>query len=304
MIRVAMFDLGLTLIDAHNQPFDHVADALTAISKFKTADGKPLRSCLVSDFTMVTPPVTAKKVRPLFDEYLEVLDQTGLRPFFEPVQRRVTLSTHANALKPDRAVFETALRRLRVPVGLEQCLLITENTSHIKVARTRLRMKALQFSATGSRPFDFDDWAQAPALIAHLVDPLNNANIHAAVTAFLAANGVELTKLEGVGSARTLKFSGRVWCPVSVPGVGNQQPVHVEVPVHGKVTVGAKGALRSTIPSPSEIDVAEASAFVGSLAAHHQIAMASGRQSPGATHEIAVDEAGHQRLVRKRFSAR
>jgi hypothetical protein len=165
-------------------------------------------------------------------------------------------------------------------------------------------MQALQFSATGSRPFDFDDWAQAPALIAHLVDPLNNANIHAAVRAFLSANGVELTKLEGVGSESTLMASGRVWCPVSVAGVGNQQPVHVEVPVHGEVTIGAKGALRSTLPSPSASDVAEASAFVDSLAAHHQIATAAGRHSGGATHEITVDDAGRQRLVRKRFSAR
>jgi FMN phosphatase YigB (HAD superfamily) len=85
---------------------------------------------------MATPPITPKKIRPLFEEYLEVLDQTGLRPLFEPVERRVTLSTHANAFKPDRAMFETALRRLRVRATLDECLLITENTAHIKAART------------------------------------------------------------------------------------------------------------------------------------------------------------------------
>ena len=42
MIRVVMFDLGLTLVDNDVRPFAHVEDALTAISNFKTADGKPL----------------------------------------------------------------------------------------------------------------------------------------------------------------------------------------------------------------------------------------------------------------------
>ncbi len=86
MIRVVMFDLGMTLVDGERHPFPHVTDALTAIADFKTGDGKPLRSCLVSDFTMPTKPVTDAKVTALFEEYLAILDQTGLRRFFEPVK--------------------------------------------------------------------------------------------------------------------------------------------------------------------------------------------------------------------------
>ena len=77
MIRVVMFDLGMTLVDEHRRPFPHVEDALTAIAGFKTADGKALRSCLVSDFTMATPPVTAAKVTAIVNEYLAILDKTG-----------------------------------------------------------------------------------------------------------------------------------------------------------------------------------------------------------------------------------
>ena len=61
MIRVVMFDLGLTLLDANDQPFPHVKEALNAIAGFKTADGKKLRSCLVSDFDPPEPPVTPAK---------------------------------------------------------------------------------------------------------------------------------------------------------------------------------------------------------------------------------------------------
>jgi hypothetical protein len=247
--------------------------------------------------------VTAKKIRQLFAEYLAILDTTGLRPFFEPVDRRITLSTHANVFKPDRAVFEMAVHRLRVTATLEECLLITENTAHIRAARTKLRMQTLQFSESSTRPFDFHDWAQAPAMVARLVDPLHTPNLRVAVEMFLTAKGVELTDLEGDGAAGTFHAAGRVWHPVSVPGAGSEQPVHVAVPVHGAVTVDSKGAIRSDVSSPTDDDVAEASEFVSSLAAHGQIATAAGPHPADATHEITVNDSGQRRLVRRRFSA-
>src|SRR5882724_3582878 len=108
MIRVVMFDLGNTLVDDAGHPFAHVARALPAIMSMRSAGGKALATCLVSDFTLAAPPATAAKVKPLFAQYLALLDATGLRPLFEPVARRVTLSTHAGVNKPDRALFQMA----------------------------------------------------------------------------------------------------------------------------------------------------------------------------------------------------
>jgi hypothetical protein len=303
MIHVVMFDLGLTLIDENNLPFDHVRDALTAIASFKTADAKPLRSCLVSDFAMATPPTTAQKVRVLFNQYLGVLDQAGLRPFFEPVQKRVTLSTQAGALKPDRAVFETALRRLQVKATLEECLLVTENASHIKAVRNRLHMHALQFRAAGSGHFDFKDWSQAPAMIAHLIDPRHEANMQVAIKAYLTATGIELSNVEPTGEPHTFKVSGQMWCPVVVPGFADLQTVHVSLPVNGELTLGPKGELCTNVGRPTEEQIAEATAFVSSLAAHGQIALRGATRAASTTHEIATDDKGQRRLMRKRFSA-
>jgi len=168
----------LTLIDDKNRPFPHVEDALDAIAQFKTSDGHPLRSCLVSDFTMAAPPVTPAKVSALFNQYLSILDSTGLRHLFEPVKKRVTLSTHVGVLKPDRKVFEKALKRLGASVSLDKCLFITENANHVEKARKALKMHALRFRSAGSSKFDFDDWSEAPALIANLVAPhqlINNS---------------------------------------------------------------------------------------------------------------------------------
>jgi FMN phosphatase YigB (HAD superfamily) len=171
MIRVVMFDLGKTLIDADDRPFPHVAEALAEVSALRAEE--PLRTCLVSDYTMATPPVTDAKVTALFNEYLEILDRTGLRPFFEPVEQRITLSTHARVRKPDRRIFETALSRLGTSVPLKECLLITENADHIREARDTLKMAVLQFRSAESNEFDFNDWSKAPALIAALVNPAN-----------------------------------------------------------------------------------------------------------------------------------
>jgi hypothetical protein len=304
MIRVVMFDLGMTLIDGDNHPFAHVADALTAISGFKTADGKSLRSCLVSDFTMATPPATAEKVAALFNEYLAILDGTGLRPFFEPVEKRVTLSTHAGARKPDRKIFETALRRLGAGTPLEECLFITENATHIDEARKALNMKALRFRSAGSSQFDFDDWAEAPALIANLVAPRQLANTHAAIKAHLAARGIDLLTSEPSESPGATKFSGQVWSPISVPGFEDLQDVRVAIPVEGEITRGLKGEIRSVAPmQPSIEQLAEAASYVRSLANHGQIAGHAAKRALGATHQIETDEHGNRRLVRKRFTA-
>ncbi len=302
MIRIVMYELGMTLVDEHHRPFEHVREALITVSGFKTADAKPLRSCLVSDFTMATPPVTAVKVRALFQQYLDVLDQTGLRPLFEPVQRRVTLSTHANALKPDRLVFEKALSRLRVRASLEECLLITENGAHINAARNELHMQALQFRSPQSQVFDFDDWSRAPALIAHLVGGANVANTHAAIRTYLGARGVELSNIEHADT-NAFKVSGEAWSPVSVPVAAGEDVLHVAVPVHGEVTVGPNGELRSNVPAPTQEQILEAASFVRSLATHGQIASLGGTSGSSATHDVVVDDAGRHRLVRKRFNA-
>src|SRR5262245_58309669 len=125
MIRVLMLDLGETLI--HNEsPLPHVIDALAALMQFETAAGELLEICLVSDFKMAEPGATQAQINELFLEYLDVLEHTGLKDYFEPVERCVTLSTHAGAKKPDRKIFETAIKRLGVSARLEECLFITE----------------------------------------------------------------------------------------------------------------------------------------------------------------------------------
>ena len=294
MIQVLLLDLGGTLVDPALHPLPHVATALEAISSFQTAAGKPLVSALVSDYELATP-FTPAKVNAKFKEYLKLLDQTTLRPYFEPVKQRVTLSTHANAMKPDRAVFEKALERLGVKVPLADCLFITEDAGHIQAARTTLKMTALQFGV------DFHDWSEAPALIAHQVDPANFANTESALKAHLGAKGVEVVSTSP-GPGGKIQVAGHVWQPVSVPGHEDLKDIQVAVPVEGQVKTGAKGfttAADALRPTPENVD--EATQFVRSLAEQGQIADRPGAFRP--SHAIETDAEGNRKLVRKRFSA-
>jgi hypothetical protein len=305
MIRVVFFDLGLTLVDSHERPFPHVEEALQIIQSFRTAKGKPLVLGLVSDFDLPVPPATPAKIAAIFDRYVAILDQTGLRPFFEPVQRRVTLSTHAGVFKPDRKIFEVALRRLRSKTSLDECLFVTENRGHIRAARASLHMHTLQFRSGESAEFDFDDWLQAPPMIAHLVDPAGGSNAEAALGGHLRlSHGFALHTLDRSKRAGATAVRGILWRPVGASAGDDLADVHAPFTVEGEVTRGPAGEIRGVrLAEPTSTDVTEAASLVRSLARHGQIQGSAAVPASAATHDIETDDQGRRKLVRKRFRA-
>ena len=164
MIRVVIFDLGDTLVE-NSKPFPHVVEALDALGRMRLADGaspKRLTLLLVSDFTMVDPPVTKVKTTALVKEYLALLEGFGLRRFFTPVSKRITLSTQVGVFKPDRRIYEAALERSATRATLNECLAITENGAHLAACRD-LGMATLHFG------HDFTDWSNGLAMVTDLV---------------------------------------------------------------------------------------------------------------------------------------
>lgn len=162
MIRVLILDLGGTLV-AGGSALPHVAEALAALNELDGATGEPLDVVLVSDFHAAVPDTPAT-VQARFEEYLALLDGFGLRPFFEPVDRRITISTQAGVTKPDQRIYRLALDRLGSDARFAECLSITEDAGHVAACRA-LGMQALRFGA------DFTDWSQAPRLVRSIIDP-------------------------------------------------------------------------------------------------------------------------------------
>jgi hypothetical protein len=305
MIRVLMLDLGDTLVHDRNV-FPHACEALETIASFETAAGEPLATCLVSDYHMPSPPPTQEKIEAIFQEFISILDGCDLTRFFEPVMQRVTLSTHAGVRKPNRHIFEMALHRLALPVGLSECLFITENTDHISACQ-KLGMKTLRFDHTGSRRADFSDWSEAPLLIARMISSPNSVNIEPALKIRLAtAHGIELTSIKRRLKDGRIQARAKRWYPISTSkrAKGKGQDIYLPLAIDVEIRLDEQGRIRSVKSSqPAPEALAEAAKVVETLEANQQLAYAPGPLPPGATHQLETDAEGRWLLKRRRFSA-
>lgn len=180
-IRAVLLDLGGTL-ERDGAVLPGVPEALELLTGLMTRSGEPIEVALVSDYEEAAGPDDVDR---LFREYVEIVRKLDLLRFFEPPERRATLSTQAGARKPDRRVFELAMRRLGLSPTLETAVFVTENEAHVAAAR-ELGLHALRFGPGG----DFEDWQRAtPVLLSALGlgDP-DAAREH--LLAELLANGV------------------------------------------------------------------------------------------------------------------
>jgi hypothetical protein len=297
MIKALLLDLGNTLIDtATGKIYPGVEDALSVIETFESAQHAPLVVCLVSDYTMPNPR-TPEAIAAAFAEYLEVLDRTGLRRFFEPVDQRVTLSTQAGVTKPAALVFETALQRAGIDGGLNQALFITEDAVHIAACR-KLGMTALQYGA------DFTSWSQAPLLISQTIGAAGFRNSEAVFKAALAERGVKLQSIEKLGP-KELRGTARELVRLHSPDLGRFNDLHVELPVDVAANLDSAGRITAVHSTPRPDDVAEAILGVQTLVANKQIA--DGPADPASpvlpTYRVETDQDGRRVLRRSRLTA-
>lgn len=127
------------------------------------------------------------------------------------------------------------------------------------------------------------------------------SRVSAALRDYLAAQGVEVASaLPGDGTG-CWHVTGQRWWPLDLPG--RDTPLHVALPVQLDVRRAADGTLHADLPPPGAEELAEAAAFARSLVVHGQVTPRGGARGT-ASHEIVVDDAGRERLVRRGFSAR
>lgn len=309
MIRVLMLDLGGTLIDADRQLFPHVPEALEILRNLETEAFEPLQICLVSDYHMPTPDRTAEDI---FQEYTALLENLNLGEFFQPVERHVTLSTHAGVRKPERRIFELAVERLNLPesANLDECLFITENAGHVAAARL-LGMKTLLFSETsGAAEADFSDWSEAPLLISQIVNPESMNNLDAALRLRLAIGH----DLELIFVNEKSEDGGTIYAQVNksfaLPAADSteeesaQQRSIAVLPVNVEIEMNKKGQIKAVNSSeePDEESLDEAAHYIKTLNENKQVSRGGGPLKPGETHQETVNEKGEKRIKRKRFS--
>jgi hypothetical protein len=86
---------------------------------------------LVSDFGPI--PATREQILCSQKEYYKVLENLGIRSFFEPVAQRVTLSTEVGKLKPAKEIFQAVIEKIP-SLHFADVMFITEDRSHVEAA--------------------------------------------------------------------------------------------------------------------------------------------------------------------------
>jgi len=159
-MRIVLFDLGDTL--EHNDRLQPGATAtLRALRDLRDSDGSPVVLALVSDFTM---PASENQIAGLRREYLGLLKRLGIRRFFEPVAKRVTLSTEVGVFKPDRKIFQAVLDKLGDHVHFHDVVFVTENRGHVDAARS-LGMSAIHLRGPAQPAGEVDQLSDLPQLV-------------------------------------------------------------------------------------------------------------------------------------------
>ena len=146
-LRLILFDLGDTL-ETGEQLRPGAMATLRGIHQL----GDGLHLALLSD---VEQPVTADDETRIRGEYEALLGRLGIRSFFEPTARWITLSSEVGAHKPDQATFRRAMRKAGADVTFADVMFITENADHIRRAR-QLGMRAVQVPVPGRPPGEAD----------------------------------------------------------------------------------------------------------------------------------------------------
>jgi FMN phosphatase YigB (HAD superfamily) len=130
-MKIIFFDLGDTL-ETNDVLLPGALDTLRGVQNLQDSGGKPPVLGLISDFDSPS------------EEYYAILDQLGIRSFFEPVQTRVTLSSEVGVFKPDRRIFRAALDRIDPALTFGDAMFITENPAHVAAAGL-LGLRAVRF---------------------------------------------------------------------------------------------------------------------------------------------------------------
>lgn len=303
MIKIIMLDLGETLVSG-DVVLPHVRPALDALKQFQTAQPESVEICLISDYYLADPVDDPQQISQIFSDYQALLRKLDLFQYFEPVERHVTLSTHAGVYKPAKKVFDHALQRLGVESDLTQCLFVTENAEHVNACRL-LGISALQFGDGG----DFKTWAEGPLYIAQAID--NNKNTGNDNNLKLALQHFCETELdyESVNSIQPegpnqYLISGKAWQSMRDISLGEFDGVQVPVATTASVSLPSNTAdIKVEVHDPSSDIVREVTQYVISLVKTHAISSSDSenKQTQSASHIVEKTSSGLRRLIRRRF---
>lgn len=162
-MKIILFDLGDTLEDsAHGGLLPGALTTLTALRALRDSSGQAPLLALASDFGALN--ATAAQINASRQEYVQILQGLGIRQFFKPAAKRITLSTEVNAFKPSVKIFQAVLTKAGGTLQLRDIMFITENKPHVLAARA-LGLRAIHFKGPGQITGDITALAELVPLV-------------------------------------------------------------------------------------------------------------------------------------------
>jgi hypothetical protein len=144
-VTLVLFDLGDTL-ESGGALRPGALQLLQELTDLR-AGGRPAVALgLLSD---TRDPAGPADVSAIVTEYHVLLDRLGIRRYFEPLSRRVTLSAEVGVRKPAAAAFRAAVARADPTLTSADVVFVTEDADHVRAAR-RLGMTAVHVRPPGA----------------------------------------------------------------------------------------------------------------------------------------------------------
>lgn len=142
---LVLFDLGETL-ESRGVLRAGALDTLEELAGLRRGGRPAVVLGLLSD---TRDPVDRADVAVVVAEYRALLDRLGIRRFFEPLARHVTLSAEVGVRKPAAAAFRAAVERAGPALEFGDVVFVTENAEHVRAAR-QLGLTAVRVRAEGA----------------------------------------------------------------------------------------------------------------------------------------------------------
>jgi|SRR6476469_3652070 FMN phosphatase YigB (HAD superfamily) len=151
-MKIVIFDLGNTL--EHNDKLITGAfETLSNIQKMYDDKNQPVMLALISDFLQANSQDEIKEIK---EKYYKILDNLDIRPFFEPVNERVTLSTEIDVNKPEPRIFRYAIDKISKGLSFKEVIYITENKDHV-IATNEMGINGIHFKGPGQKDGEIEN---------------------------------------------------------------------------------------------------------------------------------------------------
>jgi FMN phosphatase YigB (HAD superfamily) len=149
-LKVVLFDLGDTLeikVDGQSVLREHAIETLEEIKNMRDINDQPLVLGLASDFIPVSNDESLEEIK---GKYYSILDDLQIKPYFEPLEDNVTLSSEVPETKSQNArkFFQTAIDKINNNASFNKLIFITERKHHIDLANN-LGMKTIFLNLDG-----------------------------------------------------------------------------------------------------------------------------------------------------------